>query len=678
MRPAEIDRQDAALQCERMRQMASALERRWEECDAILPRATFIGRDAQADIPLPEIVARVQIQCDALPELDMWMQYRHATEACAVAGLSDFVAEVAQQFARRPSSDIPQHEPGMLWAIFQKRFAHDWLAAWTSDVPILATFRGAAHDEQITQFQRWDADFVQTTHRYMTYSLQAQRARLSRKLEHEEPLNPLMRLAMVHTKPLPSEDTEHMLADLRTLQHQVSLKRHKPIRKLIDLCGPAMQFMMPCWMMSPLTVSEFVDPTRMQFDLVIFDEASQVHAQDAISSIIRGKQLIVVGDTRQLPPTNFFEKDLSPNEESDTDDVLDAQPAESILQECEMMLPMYSLLFHYRSKHEALIAFSNAHFYGGKLTTFPSAQADFHEGVQFHFVPDGVYDRGHSRTNAREAAMVAQFVLTHAREHPDQSLGVVAFSKAQQDAIADALRLQRDAMPAWEAFFNEDAPDPFFIRNLESVQGDERDVIILSVGYGKDATGRVYQNFGPLGKEGGERRLNVAITRARYQVHLVSSMRAGDIAPTAGKGVQSLRAYLEYAEHGPSSLPQNPLEPIAGDHFDSLFEEQVCQMLRDRGMQVETQVGCSGYRIDLAIRDPHDPTHFILGVECDGARYHSAKTARDRDRLRQRHLESLGWRIHRIWSRDWFADPNAQILRVMQRLDGLMGNRASR
>ncbi|HEX6820092.1 MAG TPA: AAA domain-containing protein, partial [Ktedonobacterales bacterium] len=337
------------------------------------------------------------------------------------------------------------------------------------------------------------------------------------------------------------------------------------------------------------------------------------------------------------------------------------------------------LRWHYRSRHESLIAFSNAHFYDDNLYTFPSPDARHDDGVRFEYVEDGRYDKGRTRQNRREAERVVDLILEHVRERPKLSLGVVALSEAQQRAIGDALetRLKQrpDLRSTHEEKLNEDTSGGFFIKNLESVQGDERDVIILSVGYGRhDDSGRVALNFGPVNREGGERRLNVAVTRARHQLLLVASIHASDLpADLKSLGARTLRDYLEYAEHGPDVLEQQRRDAEAlGDgalRFESPFEEAVYTALTAKGLSLATQVGCSGYRIDLAARDPRDAGRFLLGIECDGAMYHSSRTARDRDRLRQQHLERMGWRIHRIWSRDWIRNPAAEVAKALRAVE---------
>jgi very-short-patch-repair endonuclease len=328
------------------------------------------------------------------------------------------------------------------------------------------------------------------------------------------------------------------------------------------------------------------------------------------------------------------------------------------------------LEWHYRSKHESLIAFSNRRFYENRLFTFPSS-AERHPrlGVEFIHVPDGVYDRGGRRDNEREADVVVERIVHHFLETPERSLGVVAFSVAQQRAIEDRLELYRKQHPETDQYFDEDRLEGFFVKNLETVQGDERDVIIFSIGYGRDRNGEFKMFLGPLNYEGGERRLNVAVTRAREKVLVASSVRAADfdLRGTTAAGVLALHRYLDYAERGLPAL-ETPLAAAAGEP-QSPLEESVAGVIRELGYDVSYQVGCSKYRVDLGVIDPAQPGRFILGVECDGAMYHSAYTARDRDRIRQEVLERLGWRIHRVWSPDWTTRHDVERARLREAIE---------
>jgi len=427
--------------------------------------------------------------------------------------------------------------------------------------------------------------------------------------------------------------------------------------------------------MSPLSVSLFLEADDYNFDIIIFDEASQVCTEDAIGAIMRGSQVIIAGDNRQLPPTSFFTATTSDsnfdNDDFDEDEYDDSDAYESILDEAITVLPERSLKWHYRSRHEELIAFSNAKIYNYTLITFPSHIDRLTDnGVEYIHVPNGIYDRGGKKCNINEAKKVAEMVFEHIKKFPGRSLGVVTFSEAQQQAVENAIRQLRLQNQQYEKFFREDIEEAFFVKNLENVQGDERDTIIFSIGYAKDANGVMYMNFGPLSRSGGYRRLNVAITRAKYNLKLVGSIHPTDIRleNTNSEGVKMLRSYIEFAMDGPQVL-QREISFTNTVQLDSPFEESVYDFLVMKGHNVATQVGCSGYRIDLAVKHPALDSRFVLGIECDGATYHSARTARERDRLRQTVLEDIGWRIYRIWSTDWIKDPVTEGQKLLEEIN---------
>ncbi|MCI0395488.1 MAG: DUF3320 domain-containing protein, partial [Chloroflexi bacterium] len=443
-------------------------------------------------------------------------------------------------------------------------------------------------------------------------------------------------------------------------------RRHLPIRKLMGLAGNAIQTIKPVFMMSPLSIPMFLPPGTLNFDLIVFDEASQVRPVEAFGAILRGPQTVVVGDSRQLPPTNFFNQVLEVDEET-----------ESLTADLESVLGLFAaqgapqrmLRWHYRSRHESLITVSNYEFYDNKLVVFPSPDAAKEEvGVVFHYLPDTAYDRGRSSTNEQEAQVVAKAVMDHARTRPDLTLGVAAFSIGQMQMIQDQLEILRRRDASCEWYFNAHPFEPFFVKNLENVQGDERDVIFISVGYGRTADGQISMNFGPLNKDGGERRLNVLITRARLRCEIFTNLTADDLDlnRTNARGIVALKRYLKYAETGRLDIPT-----ASGGEPDSPFEEQVASALRQQGYEIATQVGSAGFWIDLAVKDKVQPGRYLLGIECDGATYHSARSARDRDRLRQEVLENMGWQIHRIWSTDWFRNPTRELRRAVKAIEGV-------
>ncbi|MEU8886020.1 DUF3320 domain-containing protein [Streptomyces hydrogenans] len=441
--------------------------------------------------------------------------------------------------------------------------------------------------------------------------------------------------------------------------------RHMPVRELLGRTRDVVQAIKPCFMMSPLTVSQFL-PADYTFDVVVFDEASQVRPSDAVNCIYRGHSLVVAGDEKQLPPTSFFDAAVDDDGDEYAEDVPDS--FESLLHACKAgAMRELPLLWHYRSRHENLITFSNREFYQNSMVTFPGALVEGNDvGVAF-LKADGAYDRGGRRDNRREADLVATRVLHHFDTRPGKTLGVVALSQAQASAIDQAVQQARLARPDLDRCFTEDRLDGFFVKNLESVQGDERDVMIMSVGYGPDEHGKLGLNFGPINKNGGWRRLNVAVTRARHRMEVVASFQGGSLADSPNESVQYLKRYLEYAENGPAVLARDDTPSDAAP--DSPFEESVIEVLRGWGHRVQPQVGVAGYRIDIGLRHPQLPGAYALGIECDGAMYHSSKTARDRDRLREQVLNGLGWRLHRIWGTDWYRGREAAELRLREAVE---------
>ena len=435
--------------------------------------------------------------------------------------------------------------------------------------------------------------------------------------------------------------------------------RHLPLRSLFEQAPDALAAIRPCWAMSPLDVAQTLPP-RPLFDLVVFDEASQVLPCDAVPALLRGRRAMVAGDSRQLPPTTFF--DSTGGDDDLEEDVESMADYESILDVMDAQLSRRPLTWHYRSQDERLIAYSNQEIYHGSLTTFPGANSD--RCLSWELVPHRMGVATKKGSNSDEVLQVVDLMIGHARARPDETLGVIAMGINHANRIEEVLRqrLGEERDPALEDFFNEANEERAFVKNLERVQGDERDAIILSIGYGKNADGKMLYNFGPLNREGGERRLNVAITRARKRMTLVSSFDYADMDPerTRSTGAKMLRGFLKFAQSGGTALDgaddRPPLNP---------FEIDVHDKLTAAGLKVIPQHGCSGYRIDFAVYHPNRPDQFALAVEADGASYHSSLTARDRDRLRQEHLERLGWRFCRIWSTDWFNDHRREVDRVL-------------
>ena len=441
-------------------------------------------------------------------------------------------------------------------------------------------------------------------------------------------------------------------------------RRQKPIRTLLSQIRELAQNLKPCFLMSPLSVSTFLT-SDVKFDVVVFDEASQIFPQDAIGAIYRGKQLIVVGDSKQMPPSNFFTSVVEVDDMEDDEDVKDF---ESVLDLCSTVMPQLRLKWHYRSRYEQLIEFSNRNFYEGDLVTFPSSKIDREGiGVDFKFVEGGVFDHK-SRTNRAEADFIVDLVFENIEKYPDRSLGVVAFSISQQDLIERLLAKRRLQDSRYEEFFASDKVEPFFVKNLETVQGDERDTIIFSVAYGKDKDGKMSQNFGPINKMGGERRLNVAFTRAKLNVQLVASVHSYDInlKNSNSLGARLLRDYIEFAQNGSTDVEIDTADNEDCQSFD--FEMQVAQFLRSKGYEVDVKIGASAGSVDIGVK-ALGGDDYVLAVECDGRSYKSAKNTRDRDRLRASILQRMGWHYHRVWAIDWIKNNKDEKDRLLKALE---------
>ena len=455
-------------------------------------------------------------------------------------------------------------------------------------------------------------------------------------------------------------------------------RRHLPIRSLVQRTAKSLQAIKPVFLMSPISVSQFLAPGAISFDLLVIDEASQVRPEDALGLIGRVKQMVVVGDKKQLPPTSFFDRVIDEIDDEDSDDETVDMPLagaaratelESILSACEARgMPGRMLRWHYRSRHPSLIDVSNDEFYDNRLFLPPSPYIA-RENVGFiHRRVQGAYDRGGKRTNEIEARAVVDAVAAHARNDPDLSLGVVTFSISQRDLIEDLLELKRRDDTKLDSFMQTAPREMLFVKNLENVQGDESDAIMISIGYGPRIAGAGLDSmhFGPVSADGGERRLNVLFTRARVRCEVFSSFGSGDIdlARTSKAGPRVLKRFLRYAESGSLDLAA----PTGGD-YDSPFEEAVANFIGQIGYLADAQVGSSGFKIDLAVKHPSRPGEYILAVECDGAAYHSARWARERDRLRQQVLERHGWTFHRIWSTDWFRNREKAKQRLIEAIE---------
>ncbi|MBR5047371.1 MAG: DNA2/NAM7 family helicase, partial [Eubacterium sp.] len=500
------------------------------------------------DQPYEDCIRKLEGCLGEFDSLGNWISFMNLLDQLKQAGLSEYIDVIIDK----------NIDPGLITGIYRKLFYRQWVENIIFSVPELASFSRIKQDQAVGNFVEKDN---------LQYEIS--------KIQIQSELSQLR----------PNLDMVAGGSAVAILRREGNKKRKQmPIRRLLSETAGLVQIIKPCFMMSPLSVSTFLDPEKLHFDTVVFDEASQIFPQDAVGAIYRGKQLIVVGDSRQMPPSNFFNASL--NMDDDDEEIGDINDFESILDVCSSVFTTKGLSWHYRSHYEQLIAFSNRNFYNNNLVTFPSSARD-HEGigVDYYYV-DGTFDR-RSKTNKAEAEFVVDLIYRNIGEHPDRSLGVVAFSIAQQNLIDRMLVRRREADPSYEWFFRADNPEPFFIKNLETVQGDERDTIIFSVAYARDSQGRFIQNFGPLNREGGERRLNVAVTRAKDNVQLVASIRYTDINlnSTESKGVRLLRAYLEYAQNGEQALES--AAPVPGqDRYDFDLEMEVCDFLRDQGFTV--------------------------------------------------------------------------------------------
>lgn len=530
-----------------------------------------------------------------------------------------------------------------------------WFAAHTIDrEPVLREFVSVEHMDSIEEFRALDEQVAEL-------SVQYARAALAGRL--------------------PAKSEVGRKDGYGILKHEIQKKRqHKPLRQLITEMGDAFGLLAPCMLMSPLSIAQYLPVDLQLFDLVIFDEASQIAPWDAVGSIARGKQVVVAGDPRQMPPTNFFQRGTS---DSAFDDSV-GDDLESILDECLAVgIPRHNLSWHYRSRHESLIAFSNIRYYGGNLITFPSSETR-ESAVTWRKV-DGIYAKGRGRTNQVEAKAIVEETVKRLLDpgfrDSGHTIGIITLNADQQALIEDLLDAARREHPEIEPGFDESLPEPVFVKNLETVQGDERDIIFLGVGYGptEPGAGTMSMNFGPLNRDGGERRLNVAVTRSRREMIVFSSFDPSmiDLNRTSARAVRDLKHFIEFAERGPHALGEAVHGSVGG--YDSPFEESVAQRLTETGWEVVPQVGVSRFRIDLGIVHPDRPGDFLVGVECDGATYHRAATARDRDKVRAAVLEGLGWTLLRVWSTDWFVDPQGELERLNIALRELLeADRAAR
>lgn len=586
-------------------------------------------------------------------ELTPYLAYAVAREACLASPLAAAVLAAFEE-GRERLHHLPE--------------ALEWLIAWTLVKRHADTKRAifTRTGEQLSSFRQSFAENDRA--RIASDSKLVQSAVLGRQVPHGL-----------------SSGSKSTWTNNCLLQNEYSKqKRHVPVRDLLNRAGGAVTTLTPCLMMSPLTVAQYLKPGGLIFDLVVMDEASQIKPEDAIGAMLRGQQVVIVGDPKQLPPTNFFDRAIGEGDEEEegpseegglrlTQE--DRIVAESVLDlALRAFRPARRLRWHYRSQHENLIAFSNRAFYDNNLVVFPSAHAPSETlGIEMVHV-NGSW---RERINEEEAKLVAASAASFMQRHPNLSLGIVAMNQPQRDLIRaeiDALVAHNVKLVEYMERWEEALEEPF-VKNLENVQGDERDVIFISLGWGRTPQGALHQRFYPVNRrDDGHRRLNVLFTRAKRKIVLFTSLHAEDIlvSETSAPGVRVLRDYLAYARDGRLERGN-----VRDEEADSPFETSVAGALRALGHDVALQVGVAGYRIDIAVRHPEEPDRFVLGIECDGATYHRAKSARDRDRLRQEALERLGWRLTRVWSTDWFHDPISQTKRLSREISAALTQQPS-
>ncbi|WP_297979757.1 DUF3320 domain-containing protein [uncultured Methanobrevibacter sp.] len=600
------------------------------------PRSKIIFKRETEDVPFDKWELQLNNWKGQLSSLHLWSQYSNTKKSILDTDASIFIKTVEKRNIKK--DDV---KPLVLG-----NFADSLLNIVFNENPVLAGFIGELHENRIEEFKDLDRKIINLN-----------RKRIFNKLNSEIP-KIFGGAADEEAKVLAGEFTRK--------------SGHLPVRTLLEKAGGAIKKIKPVFMMSPLSIAQYLDPTnpKLQFDVVIFDEASQVKPEDALGAFMRGKTAVVMGDTQQLPPTSFFDQ-MTDSESGE--EVATALDMESILHLCKLSFPVKMLKWHYRSRHESLINISNREFYDNELLVYPSpSHNDSELGLKFHYNPNTAYHRGEGSANPLEAKDVVKEIFRHFEKYGDKkSLGVGTFSVAQKNAILEELEIERKNHPEFEPLFSDKRDERFFVKNLETIQGDERDVILISVGYGFDTEGKMSLNFGPLNQDGGERRLNVLITRAREKCVVFTNFRAHDIHLTANPpfGVKSLQSFLEYAEN----LQLNQF--VAEDDYEEApFEDSIYNFLIDNGYQVDKHIGCAGFRVDLAIIDEENPGKYLLGIQTDGNNYASSKVARDRDRLREQVLNGLGWNIYHVWSTDWYRNSDLARTRLLEYIESTIVN----
>lgn len=587
----------------------------------------------QSGDQIEQLISRNDLALKHDNALQNWLSYIQVREQTTTIGLAKLVKTVEQRII-----NIQQIETAYQAGIYDV-LAREILY----ECPELRQFSGRSQEALQEQFKEYDERLKE---------LQCER--IAWRIDQTP----------IPTGYLGTRVSEH--SERRLLEHECGKKtRHIPIRELLNRARNALIALKPCFMMGPMSVARYLPPIQI-FDLVVMDEASQIKPQDALGTIARGAQLVVVGDSKQLPPTNFFDRIIEEDDENSTT----IEESESILDATRLIFPVRQLRWHYRSQHESLVAFSNYSFYEGNLVLFPSPNKEAKNyGIQYSRIQHGCFV---NRRNKEEANIISEAIREHFRHYPKESLGVVAMNVEQRLQIEQTVESLAKEDIIFQKWLEEDEGKqaPLFIKNLENVQGDERDVIFISMTYGpQEPGGKVFQRFGPINSEVGWRRLNVLFTRSKKRMHIFSSMGSEDIilSETAKRGVRALRDFLCFCE----TRKLHKTDRRTNRAPDSDFEIAVMIALSKEGFECTPQFGVAGFFIDIAVLDPGNPGRYLMGIECDGATYHSAKSVRERDRLRQRILEDLGWRIRRIWSTDWFKNPYAEIQPIIRELNTL-------
>lgn len=616
-------------------QLAHAIMHLRQKCEALEQAAKQFATVSGAGIDLAkqvdELAENARTVLSHETHLKAWCDWQRIKTEANAAGLGILVDAIEKK-------DLINEEAAK---VFKVAYAK-WFASTKIDAePLLRNFVPAEHASDIEAYRQAEDKLAELTAAYINVKL---------------------------TRDLPSKFERLPSSGFAMLKRELQKsRRHKPVRRLIQEMGDAFTTLAPCMLMSPLSIAQYLPADQALFDLVIFDEASQITPWDAIGAIARGKQVVIAGDQRQMPPTSFFNRGANA-EDDDTDEDL-----ESILDECMGAgIPSHSLTWHYRSRHESLITFSNYKYYDGKLITFPAADTRESAIVWRHV--NGIYAKGKGRSNQLEAKSIVAEVVKRLTEPKQQTIGIITLNVEQQQLINDLLDKARQEHPEIEPYFAENLAEPVIVKNLETMQGDERDVIILSIGFGPTEPGAktMGMNFGPLNKEGGWRRLNVALTRARQEMIVFTSFPPSmlDLNRTSARAIADLRHFLEFVKDGPDAIARQVKGTLGS--YDSPFEEYVADGLRTKGWETRSQIGVSRFRIDLGVVHPDRPGDYLAGVECDGASYHSAATARDRDKVRSEILKGLNWKLVRIWSTEWWIDKRGALDRLDQALRALL------